>query len=438
MKVEIKHFVRNLQIKQIFTDKTNTREPFTGNPTWQPPRKKCHQALVALTDILMEDINDLIHLNKLKHNISKLERKTILNLRNDKNIVIKRADKGGCIVILDTHSYVSKMTEMLSDAKTYTATTVIDLPKAKEQVNKIIIKLQNNKLISNKQSSFLIRGIHKVPTMYGLPKIHKLNCPLRPIVSQISSPSYNLNKYLDYLLTTAEKNIPYLLQDTTKYLQYINNLPLFTDQKLLLFTLDVTSLYTVLPHDMCIEYVNEMYLETLQHWNTYTPDIKPIPSPILKEIIKTILDQTFFEFNDNTYTQNYGITMGAPSSVKIANITLYKHLQKIETLFTGTKPNHCFRLIDDIMGIWTAPLDELLIWYNYLNASHPTIKFTIEHSETEISFLDTLTYNENNKIKTKLYIKPTNKKQYLSYNSEHPAHEKIYSLCTSSTLSTNN
>ena len=105
---------------------------------------------------------------------------------------------------------------------------------------------------------------------------------------------------------------------------------------------------------MCIEYVNEMYLETLQHWNTYTPDIKPIPSSNLKEIIKIILDQTFFEFNDNTYTQNFGITMGAPSSVKIANITLYKHLQKIETLFSGTKPNYCFRLIDDIMGIWTA------------------------------------------------------------------------------------
>jgi GIY-YIG catalytic domain len=175
---------------------------------------------------------------------------------------------------------------------------------------------------------------------------------------------------------------------------------------------------------MCIQYVNEMYLETLSHWNTYTPDIKPIPSSTLKEIITIILNQTFFEFNGTTYTQNYGITMGAPSSVKIANITLYKHLEKIQTLFLGNKPNHCFRLIDDIMGIWTGPLDQLITWYNYLNDSHPTIKFTIEHSEIEIPFLDTLTYVDNNIIKTKLYKKPTNKKQFLSFNSEHPAHMK--------------
>ena len=424
MKSEIKHFIRNLQIKQMFEDKNNTnREPFTGNPGWKPPRTKCHQALTALTDILEEDIDKLIHKNKLKRNISQIERKTILNLRNDKNIIIKRADKGGCIVVMDTQSYLSKMNTMLSDTTTYTTTTV-DINNAKKQVDNIITKLLNIKLISDKQCSYLQRNTPKLPSIYGLPKIHKPNCPLRPIVSQINSPSYKLNKYLDYLLTTAEKCIPYLLPDTTKYLQYINALPIFTEHKPLLFSLDVTSLYTVLPHNMCIEYVNEMYLETLSHWDTYTPDIKPIPSSMLKEIIKIILDQTFFEFNDITFKQNYGITMGAPSSVKIANITLYKHLEKIQSLFLGIQPHHCFRLIDDIMGVWLGPLDELLIWYNYLNDNHPTIKFTIEHSERELPFLDTLTYIDNNKIKTKLYKKPTNKKQYLSYNSEHPAHMK--------------
>jgi len=68
------------------------------------------------------------------------------------------------------------------------------------------------------------------------------------------------------------------------------------------------------------------------------------------------------------------------------------------------------------MGIWIGPLDEPLIWFNYHNASHPTIKFTIDHSETKKPFLDTLTYVENNKIKTKLYKIPINKKQYAYYS----------------------
>src|SRR5206468_3717899 len=59
-----------------------------------------------------------------------------------------------------------------------------------------------------------------------------------------------------------------------------------------------------------------------------------------------------------------------------------------------------------------------------LNSSHPTIKFTIDYSSEEIPFLDTLVYIEHNTVKTKLYKKPIDKKQYLHYNSEHPNHMK--------------
>ena len=34
------------------------------------------------------------------------------------------------------------------------------------------------------------------PRLYGLPKIHEVDVPLRPIVSFIGSPAYNLSKDL--------------------------------------------------------------------------------------------------------------------------------------------------------------------------------------------------------------------------------------------------
>ena len=424
MTAEIKHFIRNIQLKFMFKDNLNTKQPFTGNPHWQPPRKKCHPALLALTDALTEDLHDLINKNKIKLNISAMERRAILGLGADKDLIVKRADKGGCIVLLNASSYLSKMNSMLGDPLTYTLIPKVDLKYSKKLVDDIISQLNSLKFISDKQHRYLSDCQPKMPVMYGLPKIHKQDCPLRPIVSQIDSPSYKLNKYLDYLLTTAEKQIPFLLQDTTRYLQYIEDIPTFENNTPLLFTLDVVSLYTVLPHDMCVEYVTEMYMETLPQWNTYTPDIRPIPTSLLKAIINIILNQTFFEFNSCTYTQNFGITMGAPSSVKIANITLYKHLQKIQHSFTCFKPLYYYRLIDDIMGVWTGLVEDLLTWFNHLNNSHTTIKFTIEYSATEIPFLDTLTYLDNNKIKTRLYKKPSNKKQFLAYNSEHPKHVK--------------
>ena len=210
---------------------------------------------------------------------------------------------------------------MLSDAITYTEIPSIDLSEAKSQIDGIIEHLYSYDYISKKQKKFLTNCTPKAPILYGLPKIHKENWPLRPIVSQIDSPAYKLNKYLDYLLTTAGRCIPNLLQDTTKFLQIVNALQPIPDN-CILFTIDVTSLYTVLPHDLVINYVEEMYSETLCNWNKYTPDIRPIPGNLIKEIIKVILNQTFFSFNNKTYLQNYGITMGAPSSVKLANIAL--------------------------------------------------------------------------------------------------------------------
>ena len=425
IKTEINQFIRNLQIKFMFKDEKHTKEPFTGNPKWKPPLFKCNPALSALKDITIEDFLNLIKENKIKHNISKKERSALFELRKMKDIIIKNSDKGGCIVVMNTDDYLFKINSMLNDISTYTPLNDINIVYALKEVERVLTCLKNNNLISKRQYRHLkMCPEPRIPIFYGLPKIHKKDCPLRPIVSQIDSPSYKLNKYLNYLLTTAEKEIPFLLQDTTKFLQNINNLPQFENNSPILFTIDVTSLYTVLPHDMCIEYVSEFYLETMYQWDKYTPDIKPVPVSYLKELITVILNQTFFKFNNKAYSQNYGITMGAPSSVKIANITLYKHLIKIQENYLGPMPLHCFRLIDDIMGIFQGSENSLLNWFNHLNASHKTIQFTIEHSRNQIPFLDTLVYIENNKIKTTLYKKPTNKKQYLSYNSEHPNHMK--------------
>ena len=281
--------------------KNDKREPFTGNKQWKPPTSKCHQAITALGNMLDDDITKLVKRNNIRSNFSIKDREALRSLRNNKNIIVKKADKGGCIVVLDTNNYVEKINEMLSDSKTYTSIADINLDNSKLEVNTIIDKLLLKELITKRQKKFLSSGTPKMPIFYGLPKIHKTGNPLRPIVSQIDSPSYKLNKLLDYILTTAEKEIPYLLQDTTKFLQYIDKLQLSSDLKPILFTIDVTSLYTVLPHDMCIKYVIEMYSETLDKWNTHSPDIKPIDTDSLADIISTVLNQTFFQFNEKCY-----------------------------------------------------------------------------------------------------------------------------------------
>jgi len=251
---EIAQFIRNIQIKYIFMGESSKQEIFTGNKKWKPPNNKSHQAIVAMGDMLNEDITKLIKNNKMRHNISTKDKNALISLRQNTNIIIKKADKGGSIVVLDADDYVLKIDKMLSDATTYTELDLVNLDQAKTEVDNIIKDLLCKNYISKRQKQFLTNFTPKMPIFYGLPKIHKKENPLRPIVSQIDSPSYKLNKYLDYILTTAEKEIPYLLQDTSKFLQNIENLHQInqiTHPKPILFTIDVTSLITLIYHTTC-------------------------------------------------------------------------------------------------------------------------------------------------------------------------------------------
>ena len=116
--------------------------------------------------------------------------------------------------------------------------------------------------------------------------------------------------------------------------------------------------------------------------------------------------------------------MGAPASVRIANIYMYIFLRKFLNAYGGQKPKFLGRLIDDIFFLWEHEESELLEFHNNLNTFHSTIKFELNYSKESVNFLDTTTYIKDSKIHTKLYTKPTDKKQYLHFSSCHPGHVK--------------
>ena len=83
-----------------------------------------------------------------------------------------------------------------------------------------------------------------------------------------------------------------------------------------------------------------------------------------------------------------------------------------------------FRFIDDVWGIFRGSKKELDDFISHLNSSHSSIKFIVEISKEKVTFLDVITYVNNNKIETTLYIKPTDNHGYLDFSSSHPAHNK--------------
>jgi len=216
---------------------------------------------------------------------------------------------------------------LLSDKDTYSVLDTSNTNNIKQQADKILHKLYRKNYITFKQLKNLTGYTAVDHVFYGIPKIHKPNVPLRPIVSQINGPTYQLNKYLHELLLVAEAVIPYLFKDTTAFLNTIQkhkHVPYPT----LLVTMDVVSLYTNIPHDEAINYITEQYQNTLKLWSTFNTTVKQIPVHYFKEILTFCLSNCEFSFNNIIYKQNYGLPMGEPAAVRVANIFMYKHLHK--------------------------------------------------------------------------------------------------------------
>ena len=90
------------------------------------------------------------------------------------------------------------------------------------------------------------------------------------------------------------------------------------------------------------------------------------------------------------------------------------------------KPFLYLRYIDDIFLIWTGTICELKLFHQHCNSFHKTIKFTIEFSEKQVSFLDTLVIrSDDGRIIFDLFSKPTDKHCYLHFASNHSYKLKI-------------
>ena len=74
--------------------------------------------------------------------------------------------------------------------------------------------------------------------MYGLPKVHKLNSPLRPIISAIGTHSYKLAKFLVPLLRPFSTNT-FTINDTFTFVKELCELKINTND-VIMASFDVT------------------------------------------------------------------------------------------------------------------------------------------------------------------------------------------------------
>ena len=299
--------------------------------------------------------------------------------------------------------------------------------------------------MTEKEFDYLHNFEVKSSQFYGLPKIHKSkiitekcknadssyvevsnvnDLKLRPFIAGPSCLTHRLSNLLDILLRPYTEHVKSNLRDTTDFL---NNLPDNVQPDTILASFDIEALYSNIPHDLGIEAV--------QYWLEKYPENKKnrFSNNFILEAIKFILENNTFCFNNNFYRQVKGTAMGtkfapvyATLTIRYLEIKLYKKVTEVfGNEFGQNFQTNWKRFLDDCFVPWTKSVHELERLHSILNNLHTDIKFTLQYSNTEQSFLDVLVKSLNGKIETDIYYKDTDSKQYLLFQSCHPRHTKI-------------
>ena len=230
-------------------------------------------------------------------------------------------------------------------------------------------------------------------------------------MSSCGAPTERISEYVDFHLQPLVAKTPSYLKDTTDFLQKLAALPALP-LGCILVTLDVSSLYTNIPH-------NEGMAACKKALQT-RPSQAP-PTQDLLQMMEQILTMNSFSFNDEIYLQTQGTAMGTRMAPSYANLFMAELEANLLTCTTH-QPYVWWQFIDDIFAIWKHGRETLKQFLQEINLFHPTIKFTAEYSEDRVNFLDTTAILDGTRIHTDLYTKPTDTHQYLSPESCHPKH----------------
>ena len=164
--------------------------------------------------------------------------------------MIKPADKGKAVVVLNTEYYKKESYRQLNDPKFYKKIKKDNTHEIEERIRRRLKQMIIDDEIDKQAYSYLLPRRSRPARFYILPKIHKnkQNPPGRPIVSASSHPTEHISQFLDSHLNPLVPKLPSYVKDTTYFLKKLDDLKELPPGSLLV-TLDVSSLYTNIPHN---------------------------------------------------------------------------------------------------------------------------------------------------------------------------------------------
>lgn len=289
-------------------------------------------------------------------------RDTIKSLRQkvrDCDLIVTKADKGNCTVVMERADYDQKIMTFINDNDG----KLIDFDFCKYSVDVRRCIKDSEVIIPSEEKQRLISINPLPPRLYGLPKIHKEGSPIRPIVSFISSPTYHLCRYLDRWFKAATQfHSPHSVHNTFELVNCIKDVNPPPHSTLVSF--DVTSLFTKVPLSPTVRHVESILQGS---------DIPHQASKEFLSLLGTCLARNVCKFKDEFYEFSDGLPMGSPLAPLMAEVFMSKLEDEI---FSSEHPltqhvAYWHRYVDDVLCLWTGPTTQLQDFLAFINGFYP-------------------------------------------------------------------
>jgi hypothetical protein len=412
--------VRAVRIKWQFRNQASRKEYIpqfhVKNPFWEP--QTASPAIELGLDEATEEIDHQIG-RALSRIASEAPRQRNLNwtrvrqFLQDNDLIVKLTDKNLGLAVFPRQWYTEQVTKMLQDEYTYERVSPADTDLL---LGKLFDKLSKWRLPKNMDTYVRQKTTTSVPHFHAIPKVHKTPWTLRPIVPSHSWVTSRLSEVIDYLCRPILAKLPWVVDSTKQVINHLSKIR--TDSPdVWICTGDVVAFYTNINSKKCAEKVSAAY-------GYYERDSK-IDARTISQMIRYVMENNLFEFQNQTWKQKGGLAMGTSCAPVLANI--YAAFYERQSRIPYQKGVLLYdRYIDDIVLIFEGTKKELIDFLPKIQLG--PLSITWSYSKQKKEFLDIEIMRTQDltgyHITTRLFKKALNKHLYIPWSSAHPLHVK--------------
>ena len=336
-------------------------------------------------------------------------------------IMFRQTDKSKVFHIDKPEIHIAKSTAYMQKTNAYVEVAETPLGSMIEKTEQLLRDLVNKNVLPGKYFEKLKpnREEAELPHLYYNPKDHKIGEPLRPIVSGMKSPTQKISAFLDQIIRPIfDKATPHSLSNSIEFLKHLQKHA--TTSQTLLYTFDITDLYTMIPQQESILAICELLGES----KIFKVN-GDIPINTIRTLFKHVLENAFFVLQlpgqeAKFFKQIRGGPMGSECTQVLADV----YMRKWEKNFREqqiAEGELYYRFRDDIFLTTKKDKAEMNRILEELGKKDKNIGLTYETGQ-HVDYLDVRVEVETPNFRTKIFRKLAAQPYILPFTSAHPPH----------------